>query len=120
MNDESQNPGRSALVPARGLDSPFTVHHSSFRAFAALVALTFRRHWRVRSLGWVTLGLLGLLSAVVAVVTHGPVGWRLERQPVWVTDTKPLDERGRTPTVRMTYRQYGEDRLTFYQFLPGP
>ena len=89
--------------------------HSALRAFSALVALTFRRQWRVRSLGWVTVGLLALMAAVVAVVSHGPVGWRLEDRPTFVADL-----RNPYTGVRMTYHQYGEERLTFYQMLPGP
>ena len=87
MNDESQNPDGSGVATARRSDSSFIVHHSSFRGWLALVALTFRRHWRTRSLGWVTLGLLGLMAAVVAVITHGPVAWRLENRTTWITDT---------------------------------
>jgi ABC-type transport system involved in multi-copper enzyme maturation permease subunit len=60
------------------------------------------------------------MAAIVAVITHGPVAWRLENQRTWITDTKPVDERGRTPMVRVTYRQYGDERLTYYQMLPGP
>jgi ABC-2 type transport system permease protein len=89
--------------------------HSAFSGWLALVVLTFRRHWRTRSLGWVTLGLLGLMSAVVAVITHGPVAWRLENQRRWVAGTKGPDA-----SVRMTYREYGEERLTYYQMIPGP
>jgi ABC-type transport system involved in multi-copper enzyme maturation permease subunit len=88
--------------------------HSAVRAFLALVSLTLRRHWRVRSLGWVTLGLLGLMTTIVAVITHGPVGWRLERQQRTIADLKDPNN-----GVRMTYKQYGEERLTFYQMLPG-
>jgi ABC-2 type transport system permease protein len=95
--------------------SALNIQHSALSGWLALVSLTFRRHWRVRSLGWVTLGLLGLMSAVVAVITHGPVAWRLENQKRWVAGTGSRDA-----AVRMTYREYGEERLTFYQSLPGP
>lgn len=87
---------------------------SARRAFVALVALTFRRHWRIRTLGWVTLGLLALMTAVVSIITHGPVGWRLEKQRRTVVDFK--DPRG----VRLTVKEYSDERLTFYQMLPGP
>jgi hypothetical protein len=35
-----------------------------------LVVQSFQRHWRVRQMGWVSLGLLGLLVAVVALFTE--------------------------------------------------
>ena len=46
---------------------------SPVRAFAALALLSFQRHWRVRQLGWVALGLLGIVVAWVAVVS--PRAW---------------------------------------------
>ena len=86
---------------------------SPLRAFVALVGLTFRRHWRVRSLGWVSFALLALMVAVVGIVTHVTRSWPLENQTRLVADpTKP------NGVVSMTYREYGEERLTFYQLLP--
>ena len=87
---------------------------SSLLAFLALVRLTLRRHWRVRALGWVSAGLVALMSVAVAVFTHGPVGWRLENRPNMVADHKSAG------AVRMTYREYADDRLAYYQALPGP
>lgn len=83
-------------------------------AFLALIKLTARRQWRVRALGWVSLGLVALMAAAVAVFTHGPVGWRLENRPNWVADTQT------NGSVRLTYRKYADERLTYYQGLPGP
>ena len=87
---------------------------SRMNSFVALVALTFRRHWRVRSLGWVTFGLVLLMSVAIAVFTHGPVGWRLENRPVMVADTMTEG------AIRMTYSEYAQDRLAYYQMIPGP
>lgn len=49
---------------------------SAYRAFVALVWFTVRRQGRVRGLGGVALGLLGLLSFTVGVNTRSP-GWEL-------------------------------------------
>lgn len=87
---------------------------SAVRAFAALVRLTFRRHWRVRALAWVTFGLLALTATAIGVYTHGPVGWRLEDRRAWIADLKT------DGAVRMTYRQYALERLPIYEFFPGP
>ena len=53
---------------------------SPLAAFAALVAFSFRRLWRVRQMGWVALGLLAVLTATVAVISHGPAGWGLRER----------------------------------------
>jgi ABC-type transport system involved in multi-copper enzyme maturation permease subunit len=59
-----------------------------------LVLHTFQRQWRVRQMGWVSLGLLGLTVIWVAAVTLSPAGWGLEDRTV-----------RRLP---LTYRQYAE------------
>ncbi|QEL20981.1 ABC transporter permease [Limnoglobus roseus] len=87
---------------------------SAVRAFFALVRLTFLRHWRIRTLAWVTFGLVFLTATAIAVYTHGPVGWRLENRPGWIADIKT------DGAVRMTHRQYAEERLPLYAFFPGP
>lgn len=51
---------------------------SPLTGFLVLVAHSFRRHWRVRQMGWVSIGLLGLTVAWVAAVTLSVAGWRLE------------------------------------------
>jgi len=85
------------------------------RAFWALVWFTARRHARVRQLGWVTFGLLALLSGIVLLISNGPIGWRLENR------TRPImsftDEKN---SQRMTYKQYGEERLPVWDAMPGP
>jgi len=81
-------------------DSSFILHPSSFRGpsplvgFFVLVGHSFQRHWRVRQMGWVSFGLLGLTVAWVAAVTLSAAGWRLE------------DRRNRR--VGATYRDYAE------------
>ena len=47
-----------------------------------LVAHSFQRHWRVRQMGWVSFGLLGLITLWVAAVTLSPAGWGLEDRRV--------------------------------------
>lgn len=91
--------------------------HSTFQAFLALVSFSFRRHLKVRQVAWVGFVLLAVLAGVIAVVTHGPVGWRLENRVRTVANLKDKD--GADP-LRLTYRQYGEERLTFYAAYPGP
>ena len=48
---------------------------SPARAFVALVGHAFARHWRVRQMGFVALGLLLLAVTAVGVVTRTPAGW---------------------------------------------
>ena len=88
---------------------------SAFRAFGALVLFSFRRHGKVRQLGWVAFGLLAILSGLVLVVSTGDLGWRLETRVRKVSN--PKDKEGNEP-VAMTYRQYGDERLPIYEVLP--
>ncbi len=57
------------------MTTPHSAGPSPLRAFAALALLSFQRHWRVRQLGWVALGLLGIVVAWVAVVS--PRAWNM-------------------------------------------
>jgi ABC-2 type transport system permease protein len=50
---------------------------STFTAFFALVVFTLRRQGQIRQMAWVAMGLLALLTFVVGVMSHGPVGWGL-------------------------------------------
>jgi ABC-2 type transport system permease protein len=52
---------------------------SALRAWCVLVVQSFQRHWRVRQMGWVSLGLLGIVVAWVAVFTARG-GWELADQ----------------------------------------
>src|ERR1051325_7928945 len=49
---------------------------SAIRAWCVLVVQSFQRHWRVRQMGGVSLGLLGIVVAWVAVFTARG-GWDL-------------------------------------------
>lgn len=50
-------------------------------AFLVLVAHSFQRHWRVRQMGWVSAGLLGLVVVWVVIVSVRPAGWGLPDRP---------------------------------------
>ena len=67
---------------------------SPFRGFRSLVVLSFQRHWRVRQMGWVALGLLSVIVIWDAAVTLSPAGWGLENR--------------RVRRSQVTYREYGE------------
>jgi ABC-2 type transport system permease protein len=90
---------------------------SVLRAFWAMVWFSFRRHWKIRQVGWVGLGLLALMAVVIGAITHGPVGWKLENRERPIANLKDKD--GTNP-IRMNYQQYGDERLTYYQAFPGP
>ena len=87
---------------------------SSFRAFVALVSFSFRRQWRVRQMGWAAVGLLAVLTATVAVITHGRAGWNLLGRTERVADRSPMGE------IRISHRDYALERLMMYQSVPGP
>lgn len=74
---------------------------SAVRAFFALVAFSFRRLGRVRQMGWVALGLLGILAVTVAVNTHGPVGWGLPNRYSWSMQTHVRDYPGALDELQM-------------------
>jgi len=50
-------------------------------AFWVLTVQSFQRHWRVRQMGWVSVGLLGLVAISVGVVTARE-RWGLPDRPV--------------------------------------
>jgi ABC-2 type transport system permease protein len=87
---------------------------SNWRAFIALVLLTFSRHWRVRSLGWVSFGLVALTAAAIAIFTQNSVGWRIENRPNSVADINSKN------TIRMSYKEYAAKRSPLYFQFPGP
>jgi ABC-type transport system involved in multi-copper enzyme maturation permease subunit len=62
--------------------SPIVNRQSSIRAWAVLVVQSFQRHWRVRQMGWVSLGLLSLVVGWVVLVTASPAGWELQDRRV--------------------------------------
>lgn len=91
---------------------------SPLRAFASLFVFSFKRHAHVRQLGYVSLGLLAILAIIVAVVSQGPVNWRLEKRSRTVSNPKSAEPPDNV--MKMTYEQYGRERLSFYQAFPGP
>jgi hypothetical protein len=56
-----------------------SAHPSALRAWCVLVVQSFQRHWRVRQMGWVSLGLLGIAVFLVALVTQRG-GWSIADQ----------------------------------------
>lgn len=70
---------------------------SAFRAFNVLIIQSFQRLWRVRQMGWVSLGLLAMIVAWVSIVTESTAGWELPDRRIG----------RRLPT----YRQYAEMEL---------
>jgi ABC-type transport system involved in multi-copper enzyme maturation permease subunit len=94
-------------------------------------------------MGWVGFVLLGVMVLVVAVVTHGPFGWGMEKDAERVSQFRPWlrgesraaheavvggaavaaddAEQDRRPRYQtFTYRAYSEERLPVYEALPGP
>ncbi len=90
---------------------------SALRAFGELVLFSMKRHAKVRQLAWVAFALLAILSALVFVSSNGDVGWRLETRTRRIAD--PKDKEGDTP-IKVTFKQYGEERLPIYETMPGP
>ena len=56
---------------------------SALQAFLALILFTFRRQWRLRQMGFVALGLLTILTIILAVTSYSPKGWQLGKQFSW-------------------------------------
>lgn len=81
------------------------VSQSALRAFWVLVIQSFQRLWRIRQMGWVSLGLLGLVVAWVSIVTASQSGWDL-----------PDRRLGRSS---ITHRQYYEARLLPNRYDPN-
>ena len=57
--------------------APPALRTPAHRAFWALVALSLRRQWRVRGMGFVAFSLLAVLAVIVALLTNAPAGWGL-------------------------------------------
>lgn len=70
---------------------------SAGRAFLVLIIQSFQRHWRLRQMGWVALGLLSIIVMWVLAWTLSPAGWGLENR--------------RIRRTQVTYREYGEQLL---------
>jgi ABC-type transport system involved in multi-copper enzyme maturation permease subunit len=67
---------------------------SASRAFCVLVVQSFQRHWRLRQMGWIALGLLGIIAMWVAARSVSPEGWGIENR--------------RLRRTEITWRDYGE------------
>ena len=98
-----QEPDEMLCHTARCTRQP-TSRQSSFRAWGVLVVQSFQRLWRVRQMGWVSLGLLAVVVGWVAVVTASPAGWELPDRRVrrWLP----------------TYREYAEQQLPQNRYNP--
>lgn len=67
---------------------------SPWTAFGILVVHSFQRHWRVRQMGWVALGLLSIVLVWVSVETLSPTHWGLENR--------------RVRRTRITHKEYAD------------
>jgi hypothetical protein len=101
MRNEGANPA-GGMHTTQPTDPDTTSSNSAFRvprsafpltAFWVLVGHSFQRHWRVRQMGWVAVGLLSVTVMWITAVTLSPAGWGMPDRQV---------RRG------MTYRQYAE------------
>jgi ABC-2 type transport system permease protein len=84
------------MPPASEAQSPTSDLQSTFRAFGVLTLHSFQRHWRVKQMGWVAVGLLALVVTWVALVTM---------RGAWGLDNRRVA--GGMPT----YREYAEQQL---------
>jgi len=87
------------------------------RAFTSLVWFSFRREFRVRGIVSVAVGLLAVVCGVIALVTYGPVGWQLEKR---TRSVAAFDDKDGNSPLKLTYTEYGDQRLPLYEALPGP
>jgi ABC-2 type transport system permease protein len=92
------------MLPTAESQSSIDNRQSSTRAFLVLVVQSFQRHWRVRQMGWVSLGLLGLVVGWVAAVSASPAGWELQDR--------------RVRRFLPTYREYAEQQLPHNRYNP--
>ena len=70
----------AGVQPERSVTSPL-------RAFGVLVAHSFQRHWRVRQMGWVAVGLLSVCVLAVAGTTSERAGKRRTSSKVRASGT---------------------------------
>lgn len=98
-----------------------TPNSAMFRAWCVIVAHSFGRHWRVRQMGWVALGLLAFVVVAVAVVSNRPGGWGLDaRMPprntnVW---TKPPWTYRTCSEALLPQNRYGTDIVGAFRAYP--
>src|SRR5947208_14079626 len=105
-----QPPATNSGVPPADDLGGFSLRtpHSALRAFWVLVVQSFQRHWRVRQMGWIALGLLAVAVVSVALVGESPAGWGLADR--------------RVPRTRTSYRNYARELLppNRYEETKGP
>jgi ABC-type transport system involved in multi-copper enzyme maturation permease subunit len=82
-------------------NSSLITHPSILTAFWVLVIQSAQRHWRVRQMGWVSVGLLTMVVVIVALVTARG-GWDLKQR-------RPYRD-------APTFRQFAEQKRLPYQF----
>lgn len=97
---------------------------SALRAWCALVGLSFRRHWRVRQMGWVSAGLLGLVLLWVALMAARG-GWDIDKRRSRQSDkdyrvTNKADAERLLPTNRYRDLGGGDTRPLQPHELPNP
>lgn len=91
---------------------------STFRAWCVLVLHSFQRHWRVRELSWVALGLLLIAVVAVALNTNRPGGWSIPQRKIWRTGQTYGDAADKLlPTKRDRY--FDKDN-ELYKTPPSP
>lgn len=91
------NQMRTMPFPNPDAIDPESSAMSAPRAWCALVLHSFQRHWRVRQMGWVSLGLLALVVTAVFLQSNSKQGWDLPDR--------------RVRRAQPTYRQYAEQEL---------
>ena len=91
-NATDQSPEASPLAE----QGTTTAGHSLLSAFAMLTVHSFQRHWRVKQMGWVSVGLLALVVVWVTLVTMRGA-WGLENR--------------RVARSFPSYREYAEQNL---------
>jgi ABC-type transport system involved in multi-copper enzyme maturation permease subunit len=85
---------------------------SPWRAWWVLVLHSVQRHWRVRQMGWVALGLLALSTVAVYLNTRTQAGWGIAERKI--PSRFALDPKD--PKTRVTYREYFEQLQYPYRF----
>ncbi len=95
-------------------------HASAFRGWLVLIIHSFQRHWRVRQMGWVSVGLLAIVVVWVALVTSRN-GWDFASQRARRSASTNAREAERLlPTTRHIDLGSKENRPLMPHELPNP